>query len=350
MPSINFLSGTIVPKEWLNDVDETVYNILGNAGTPPASAAAVRTNIGLGSMAVQASSAVVITGGSISGVSISSSPPTFSSPLTVDNGGTGLSSLSPYQILFGGTSSTGALQQISTGNSGQFLKSSGPGVLPAFSAISGIYLQTTVKTSGSSFSTGSNTNLLKIRMVAGGGAGGGNALISSNDSASGGGGSGSYAEWTIAVTPNTSYTCSIGAGGVPASGNNPGGNGGNTTFTIGGITVTCNGGIGGTGSAQGAQSSGGAGGAISTNGTFNIPGQNGSGGLAGGFGDKAGDGGSTPLGFGGQGSSNGNGAQSIANAGTGYGSGGSGISAKGSFGASQGGAGAPGVIIIEEYS
>ncbi|OGZ66715.1 MAG: hypothetical protein A2822_00780, partial [Candidatus Staskawiczbacteria bacterium RIFCSPHIGHO2_01_FULL_41_41] len=58
--------------------------------------------------------------------------------LTVGNGGTGNSSLTAYALLSGGTTTTGALQQISgVGTSGQVLTSNGAGVLPTWQTGSG---------------------------------------------------------------------------------------------------------------------------------------------------------------------------------------------------------------------
>jgi hypothetical protein len=52
-------------------------------------------------------------------------------PTTVANGGTGNSSLTAYAPLFGGTTTTGAVQSSSVGTINQILTSSGSGVLPA---------------------------------------------------------------------------------------------------------------------------------------------------------------------------------------------------------------------------
>ena len=57
---------------------------------------------------------------------------TASLPVTVPNGGTGLTTFSAYQILAGGTTATGALQQIGIGSLGQLLQSQGAGALAAY--------------------------------------------------------------------------------------------------------------------------------------------------------------------------------------------------------------------------
>jgi hypothetical protein len=58
------------------------------------------------------------------------------SPFTVSQGGTGLSSLAAWELLAGGTTSSGAVQQVGTGTSGQVLTSNGAGALPSFQAAS----------------------------------------------------------------------------------------------------------------------------------------------------------------------------------------------------------------------
>lgn len=58
----------------------------------------------------------------------------LTTPLTVPFGGSGLSAMSTYQLIAGGTTSTNALQQVSIGSAGQVLTSNGPGALPTFQA------------------------------------------------------------------------------------------------------------------------------------------------------------------------------------------------------------------------
>jgi len=52
--------------------------------------------------------------------------------IDVAHGGTGLTTLVPNEILCGGTTATGPLQQVASGTLGQFLVSQGPLALPAF--------------------------------------------------------------------------------------------------------------------------------------------------------------------------------------------------------------------------
>lgn len=57
---------------------------------------------------------------------------------TVPDGGTGLTSLTPYAVLTGGTTSTSAMQQVSgLGTSGQVLTSNGAGALPTWQSTGG---------------------------------------------------------------------------------------------------------------------------------------------------------------------------------------------------------------------
>jgi hypothetical protein len=214
----------------------------------------------------------------------------------------------------------------------------------------GRFLKSTLLTSGTTFTTGAQTNTIKARMVAGGGQGGGNAATLGT--CGGGGGSGSYAEYVASVTPSTNYTYAIGAGGSTGGTGANGQAGGNTTLTVGATTVTCNGGSGGIeGTSISVPVLGGAGGTISTNGTLNIPGDPGepciTTGTAGN--NRSGAGAPSMLGAGAASileatNSTGNSAASL-----GYGGGGGG-SATSAGTARAGGAAAPGCIIIDEYS
>jgi hypothetical protein len=217
--------------------------------------------------------------------------------------------------------------------------------------MTGRYLGSTVKTTGTTFTTGLQTNSIFVRLMAGGGAGGGCTSVASSAGAGGGGSAGGYAEKTFAVLPNTAYTCAIGLGGTGVSGA-AGNAGGNTTFTVGGVTVTANGGLGGTTTASAATltaSLGGAAPAVSTNGDLNSSGEPGGVGivlivatpiLA------SGKGGSSQLGPGA------NGITAVGNgpaAPVGFGGGGGGA-ATGASTVRTGGDGAPGVIIVDEFA
>ena len=63
---------------------------------------------------------------------------TLTAALTVPNGGTGDQSFTAYSVLTGGTTSTGALQNVSgVGTAGQALTSNGAGALPTWQNVSG---------------------------------------------------------------------------------------------------------------------------------------------------------------------------------------------------------------------
>jgi hypothetical protein len=67
--------------------------------------------------------------------------------LPVANGGSGVSSLTAYAPVFGGTTSTGAVQSGTVGTAGQVLTSNGAGALPTFQAASsGTYIPSVVPT------------------------------------------------------------------------------------------------------------------------------------------------------------------------------------------------------------
>jgi hypothetical protein len=84
-----------------------------SGGTGASTAADARTNLGLGSIATQASSSVTITGGSITGIT----------DLAVADGGTGSSTLSANAVLLG--NGTSALQTVAPSTSGNVLTSNG---------------------------------------------------------------------------------------------------------------------------------------------------------------------------------------------------------------------------------
>ena len=84
-----------------------------DGGTGASTAADARTNLGLGTIATQASSSVTITGGTITGIT----------DLAVADGGTGASTLSANAVLLG--NDTSALQTVAPGTAGNVLTSNG---------------------------------------------------------------------------------------------------------------------------------------------------------------------------------------------------------------------------------
>lgn len=97
--------------------------------------------ITFGTMAGQNSNNVNITGGSITGIT----------DLVVADGGTGVSSFTAYAPIFGGTTSTGALQSAAgLGSSGQVLTSNGAGALATFQTVGTTLGTAAATTSGTS--------------------------------------------------------------------------------------------------------------------------------------------------------------------------------------------------------
>lgn len=214
----------------------------------------------------------------------------------------------------------------------------------------GRYLRTTVITGGTTFTTGADTETIRIRGVGGGGGGSGCTSVGSAAAAGGGGGSGAYAEKTFDVLPNTVYSLTVGTAGAGVSGA-AGNNGGSSTFVVAATTVTAPGGSGApvaTAATTLTARAGGAGGVIATNGDVNSTGSPGVGGhtlivatpIV-----NSGKGADSQFGSGGLGIvavGNGNNA-------TGFGAGGGG-SATGASAVRTGGNGTAGAWIVEEYT
>lgn len=212
----------------------------------------------------------------------------------------------------------------------------------------GTLLATRVITVSGTYTPTPGMKLVRIRYCGGGGGSGGTSgTTSAQVSMSSGGASGSWGEaWLTAAQIGVSQSVVIGLGGTAGVVAGTGGAGGTTSL---GLLLTAPGGgcsssglvapTGGSsiaaGGIPGGQSSGG-----------NVFNSNGS---QGGFGIStlssvlAGLGGSSPFGGGGQQSG-------VAIPGTGYGSGASGVANGVSAGGKAGAAGAPGVMIIEEYA
>jgi hypothetical protein len=128
----------------------------------------------------------------------------------VANGGTGLTSTTSYGVLAGGITTTGALQNIGTGTTGQVLTSNGPGVLPSFQAAAASgFSNMQVFTSPGTFTTPSSTTKIKVTVVGGGGGSGGPI--------SGGGGGGGTAIYVGPVTSSTGYPVTVGSAGNTSS-------------------------------------------------------------------------------------------------------------------------------------
>ena len=192
--------------------------------------------------------------------------------------------------------------------------------------------------------------------VVGGGAGGGGvaATVASEAAEAGGGGYGVIAvAWIPAADLGATETVTVGSGGAGGTaGANGGSSGGTSTFTrTTGTDVTAAGGNGGTGGSNttgNTQSAGGSGGTANTGADLAVPGEYGYYGIVrGGNSGFGGRGGSGPFGPGGRT------AHSFATPGAapgaGFGGGGSGARNNASQVARAGGAGAPGLVIVEHY-
>jgi hypothetical protein len=204
-------------------------------------------------------------------------------------------------------------------------------------------------TSGTSVTLSAATKAIFVELIGGGAGGGGASAVGSTGAYAQGGGSGSRATRYFA-NPAATLSYSIGAGGAGGSGMADGNAGGTTSITVGGVSLTAPGGLGGYTMAADDTN------AISEYYTFNSPGGNSdfaARGAPGEYGRRfnmtngsGGCGGSTIYGGGGIGGVNniGNGAS-----GTGYGSGGSGADVGGTTeGSFSGGNGAGGLIVIWE--
>jgi hypothetical protein len=210
----------------------------------------------------------------------------------------------------------------------------------------GLIKATLLTSSSGTFTTSLTTGYVRVRMIGGGGQGGGGAAAAGECGS--GGGAGSYAEWYGAVSANTGYSYTVGAGGSTGGTGAAGQAGGSTSITFGGTTITCNGGGGGkAGTSAAVPVIGGAGGAAGSGGTINVPGDSG----LQSYGSSAADNGSG-MGASSQFGSGGiNAVESAATtgaAGTGYGAGGAGGTTTGT--ATAGGAGSAGCILVEEYT
>ena len=233
---------------------------------------------------------------------------------------------------------------------GDFLQFNGAQYVPtAVTAPGGIVISRVVFNSSGTWTKPANLVAANVRMVgAGGGGGAANGALGETREAAGGGGGG-YCE-KLFQAGSLGATEAVQVGGAGGGGATPSGNGGDGQDSIFN-TLTAFGGSGGTGQFGGAACFGGAGGAA-TGGDINIPGQYGGGG--GSLGAIAlgsgGAGGSSLLGHGGASIKTGdfNNAQA-GRAGGNYGGGGGGGSVVNLTFDEPGGAGADGIVIIDQY-
>ena len=178
--------------------------------------------------------------------------------------------------------------------------------------------------------------------VVGGGAGGGGGRSGYNYSGSGGGAGGNALK-VLDVSSISTSTITIGAAGAGGAIDTIGSAGGNSSWADGTTTITCNGGVGGTISGGGTNAAGG----TATGGDINAqggPGETNARNDAGTTAKKSGTGGVSGSGFGGPGGGAYSGSSTDENDASGYGHGGAGGDIN-----NVGGAGAGGLIWVEEY-
>lgn len=281
----------------------------------------------------------------------SATPPTHGT-MTVPGGGTGISSITAYAQIAGGTTSTGAFQDLTAGSSGKWIVSAGNAAVGTFKTLT---VKAQVFTSSGTYTPTSGMAWCILECVGGGGGGGASSdTIAAQVSAGGGGGGGGYAMIVAnAATVGASQTVTIGAAGsagtVTGGVGGDGGSGG--TSSVGSIVSALGGGPGIGGGAGGVSFPAGGAGGSGSGGTLNLNGQDGETGVAvynvRTFG-ISGRGGNTKIGpttkpgvvVGGN---------FAGTAGGNYGTGGDGAATGQSLGGASGGAGAKGIVVITEY-
>lgn len=236
----------------------------------------------------------------------------------------------------------------------------GDGTWATPSAGAGVtFIGTQYVTAGTTITSHADATTWRVKLLGGGGGGGGADCSSASYIAGGGGGgAGAYSEKEFAVEGSTPYTCAIGAGGGGGTTAGNGSDGGQTSLTVGGTTVTAPGGSGGIGinasttSTNERPTAGGAGGAAGSSADLALPGN--PGGVSAPYNSAnnkghSGAGASSQYGSGGMASIVDDATTFAAgNAAAGYGAGGSGGVTTGTADA-DGGAGSGGIIIVEEY-
>ena len=212
---------------------------IANGGTNATTAPDARTNLGLGTVAVE-------------------------DTVPVSKGGTGATTLTENNVILG--NGTSAVQVVAPGTTGNVLKSNGTTWESAAPTAAGLDLQTFDSsgtwTKPAGYAAGSRV-LIQVW-----GAGGSGARYSSSSSTSGGAGGGYNEYWITLSSAGATETVTIGAGGASRTGSNQSGAvGGNSSF---GALITAYGGGGGgigsgcTGGSGGGQLSAGSNGANPT--------------------------------------------------------------------------------------
>lgn len=224
-----------------------------------------------------------------------------------------------------------------------FQRASGSAILD------GVYRSSQIFTGNGTYTAPAGLKRAKVTVVGGGGGSGGcGATIGGQGCAGGGGGAGGASVKAVsAATIGASQTVTIGAGGTAGtSGGGSGGTGGTTSF---GAIITATGGSGGTGTTTqvGPSAIAGGAGGIGSSGDYNSTGAPGGYGFINPNVGNGGVGGSSLLGGGAAGLSSATTTSGVA--GGNYGGGASGAALGQSQSAAAGSAGAPGIVIVDEF-
>jgi hypothetical protein len=304
----------------LGGLAKTDGNIIVGDGTTwvAESGATARTSLGLGTIATQASSAVTITGGSITGIT----------DLAVADGGTGQGSYTDGELLIGNTTGNTLTKATLTAGTGISV-TNGSGAITIASTGGGGFSNMQAFTSTGTWTNPGSVTKVKVTVVGGGGGGGGG----SPGSGGGGGGGGGTAIEVITI-PTSPVAVTIGSSGSLGPANNDGGTGGTSSFST---YCSATGGAGGTNG--GGNRLGGLGG-VGSGGTININGSAGGSSVSPATSNAraGGTGGPSSLGGGGR-----DGIDTLAGSTVGYQGGGGG----GGGTPYAGGAGGAGVVIVE---
>jgi hypothetical protein len=207
------------------------------------SGATARTSLGLGSIATQASSAVTITGGSITGIT----------DLAVADGGTGQGSYTDGQLLIGNTTGNTLTKATITAGSGISV-TNGSGAI-TIASTGGSSSGNEVFTSSGTWTAGAGITRVLVTCQAGGAGGGARA----NNYGGAGGGGGGLSIGYFTVVPGDDYVVTVGAGGATAA------SGGTSSFA--GLISATGGATGAGGNPASAGGNGGIGNGYGTDGT-----------------------------------------------------------------------------------
>ena len=215
--------------------------IVGNGTTWVAeSGATARTSLGLGSIATQASSAVSITGGSITGIT----------DLAVADGGTGQGSYTDGQLLIGNTTGNTLAKATITAGAGISVTNGAGAVTIAATGGGAAATKMEIFTASGTFTKPAAATDVRVLVVGGGGSSPNTQPGGGPNPGNGGGGGFAYASVPIAAP----VAITVGSGGSrPGGGQAPGVSGATSSF---GAFVSATGGAGGPNGGNGASGGG----------------------------------------------------------------------------------------------